>query len=159
MVRLPHEYKSIVDIQQKRIKNPDRLTRFEFVVQALSPDTNQRIAVFEKLKRSENRRPEPTALEALKLLHHPLRSDFSLRLIKPTLDLLPEIQKTGDIFFPKSWLDTFLSGHNSNEAKYIVNQWIESNPSISPNLKAKLLQSADMLFRAANKSKEMEKKE
>lgn len=147
MLRLPGEYSKIVEIQRLRITNTDRLKRFDFVVPALSPDTSLRIALFDKLKLAENRRPEPTALEALRFLNHPLRSDFSLRLIKTSLDLLPEIQRTGDIFFPKGWLDALFSGHSSPEAKSIVLQWIDNHPDLSPNLKAKLLQSSHLLMR------------
>ena len=41
---------------------------------------------------------------ALGYLHHPLRQQFSVNYLPNTLDLLQEIQKTGDIFFPDNWL-------------------------------------------------------
>ena len=34
----------------------------------------------------------------------------------PSLELLREIQRTGDIFFPKRWMDATLSGHQSASA-------------------------------------------
>ncbi|HPQ34893.1 MAG TPA: M1 family aminopeptidase [Tenuifilaceae bacterium] len=147
MVRIPEKYEEISQKQRIRICNPDRLERFNFVVPALSPDIEQRLALFEKLKDATNRRPEPTALEVVRYLHHPLRSDFSITILEQSLDLLPEIQRTGDIFFPKNWLDAFLRGHSSPEAKRLVVSWIDAHPELSPNLKAKLLQSADLLFR------------
>ena len=147
LVRMPEKFEQVVNTQRKRISNPDRLERFNFVAPALSPNEEKRSALFEKLKDANNRRPEPTALEAIKYLHHPLRSDFSISILEQSLDLLPEIQRTGDIFFPKSWLDAVLSGHSSPEAKMVVEQWIDSHPELSPNLKAKLQQSADMIYR------------
>ena len=147
LVRMPEKFEQVVNTQRKRISNPDRLERFNFVAPALSPNVEKRLALFEKLKDANNRRTEPTALEAIKYLHHPLRSDFSISILEQSLDLLPEIQRTGDIFFPKSWLDAVLSGHSSPEAKMVVEQWIDSHPEHSPNLKAKLMQSADMLYR------------
>lgn len=148
MIRKPELYHTIALGEIERINNPDRVAQFEFTLRAVSPNLSERIAFFESLKSASNRKPEPWVTEALYWLHHPLRSDFSVRFIEPSLNLLPEIQSTGDIFFPKSWLDATLWGHSSEDAYSIVTQWIELNKDLSPNLRQKLLQSADMLFRA-----------
>ena len=47
-----------------------------------------------------NRRREPWVLEGLGNLHHPLRAEASAKYVQPSLELLREIQQTGDIFFP-----------------------------------------------------------
>ena len=60
---------------------------------------------FASLRDVSNRRREPWVLEGLGYLHHPLRAEASKKYVQPSLDLLWEIQKTGDIFFPKRWLD------------------------------------------------------
>ena len=148
MIRKPELYHTIAFGEVERINNPDRIAQFDFTLGAVSPNPSHRVEFFEKLKNPANRKPEPWVTEALRWLHHPLRSDFSIRFIEPSLNLLPEIQRTGDIFFPKSWLDATLWGHSSPEAMKEVNDWIEANPNLSPNLKMKLLQSADMLYRA-----------
>ena len=148
MIRKPELYHVIALGEIERIDNPDRVAQFDFTLNAVSPNPSDRIKFFEKLKNPTHRKPEPWVSEALRWLHHPLRSDFSIRFIEPSLNLLPEIQQTGDIFFPKSWLDATLWGHSSPEAYQIVNNWIEKNPDLSPSLKLKLLQSADMLYRA-----------
>lgn len=148
MIRKPELYHTIAFGEVERINNPDRIAQFDFTLGAVSPNPSHRIEFFEKLKNPANRKPEPWVTEALRWLHHPLRSDFSIRFIEPSLNLLPEIQRTGDIFFPKSCLDATLWGHSSPEAKKVVNDWIEANPYLSPNLKMKLIQSADMLYRA-----------
>jgi aminopeptidase N len=148
MIRKPELYHTIAFGEIERINNPDRIAQFDFTLASVSPNPSQRIAFFENLKGPANRKPEPWVTEALYYLHHPLRTDFSLRFIKSSLDMLPEIQETGDIFFPKSWLDATLSGHSSIEALEIVKTWIDNNPTLAPNLKMKLLQSMDMLERA-----------
>ena len=80
-------------------------------------------------------------------------SAHSRRFILPSLALLEEIQRTGDIFFPKGWLDSTLDGHSSAEAALIVRAFLEGlGPDYPPRLRGKLLQSADMLFRAARMS-------
>jgi aminopeptidase N len=70
-----------------------------------------------------------------------------LKFIRPGLDELQEIQETGDIFFPKSWLDNLLKGHNSKEAASIVRQFLTDHPDYPENLKLKILQSSDYLMR------------
>jgi aminopeptidase N len=147
MIRKPEMYHIIALGEVERINNPDRIAKFEFTLGAVSPNLSQRIQFFESLSKASNRKPEPWVSDALRLLNHPLRSDFSLRFIPSALDMLPEIQQTGDIFFPKAWLDATLSGHSSPEAYEIVTTWMKNNPTLSPNLKMKLLQSADMLIR------------
>ena len=69
--------------------------------------------------------------------------------MRPALELLEEIQRTGDIFFPSGWLDATLGGHNSPSAAAIVRRFLDERPNYPPRLKAKILQSADDLFRAA----------
>lgn len=136
------------DQQMDSIANMDKRAKLEFIKPALSHDQKTRDMFFESLKLAENRAVETWVLEALEYLHHPHRDEASIQYLKPSLELLPEIQLTGDIFFPKRWLDQVLYGYNSREAVNIVNAYLEENPNLNPNLRNKLLQSADMLFRA-----------
>ncbi len=133
--------------QTRRIQNPDRSREFAFVAQAFSADPDR---FFESLKKKENRKHEPWVLQALAYLHHPLRQENAIKYIKPSLDMLEEIQATGDIFFARGWLDATLSGHSSKEAAQIVRDFLESHPSYPPRLRAKIEQSADLLFRKAS---------
>ena len=66
----------------------------------------------------------------------------------PALDELENVQRTGDIFFPKDWLNATLAGHSSPEAAAAVRGWIDAHPGYPPLLMSKLLQSADILMRA-----------
>lgn len=139
----------ILAAQQERVTNPDRRDRFAFVRPALSADPAVRDAFFESLARPENREHEPWVLEALSYLHHPLRAARSVVYVRPSLEMLEEIQASGDIFFPKRWLDATLDGHSSEVAADIVRRFLEERPGYPPRLRAKILQSADGLFRAA----------
>ena len=139
----------ILDRQQARISNPDRLNRFRFVRPALSQDADQRNARFLSFANLENRRQESWVLDATRLIHHPLRADSAVALIRPALTLLEEIQQTGDIFFPLRWLNATLDGHSSVAAWTIVEQFLEERRDMQPKLRAKLLQAADGLQRAA----------
>ena len=139
----------ILKTQQERIQNPDRKNRFAFVMPALSADPEVRNAFFTSLSEEKNRAREPWVLEALRYIHHPLRARSSESYIRPGLDLLEEIQRTGDIFFPKRWLDATLGGHQTGTAADIVRKFLADHPDYPPRLRAKILQSADTLFRAA----------
>ncbi len=148
-VREVDGWKAILAEQLTRIENPDRKGRFQFVMPALSADPAERDKWFRSLADVNNRRREPWVLEGLNYLHHPLRARASTGYVMPSLEMLWEIQKTGDIFFPKRWLDSILGGHNSPEVAAMVRQFLASLPANYPErLKNITLQSADELFRA-----------
>jgi aminopeptidase N len=61
-----------------------------------------------------------------------------------------EIQKTGDIFFPKRWLDATLGGHQTADVADTVRAFLKKLPENYPErLRNITLQSADELFRAS----------
>ncbi|MBE0663936.1 MAG: hypothetical protein IH597_15875 [Bacteroidales bacterium] len=139
--------KEILEKELQRIENPDRKKKLEFIMPALSGNQAERDGFFESLKKPENRNPEPWVLEALNYLHHPLRDGGSVKYIAESLEMLEEIQRTGDIFFPKNWLDATLSNYQIVEVAELVNSYLDSHPELSESLTLKVLQSADLLFR------------
>jgi len=139
----------ILDEQALRIKNPDRLARFNFVRPAFSADVAVREAFFRSFSEVTNRRQESWVLDAMAAIHHPSRADVCLPLIRPSLDLVEEIQQTGDIFFPLRWLSATLGGHQSPEAAAIVQQYLNERADLPAHIRAKVLQAADDLFRSA----------
>ncbi|RMH19842.1 MAG: hypothetical protein D6701_04505 [Gemmatimonadetes bacterium] len=140
----------VLDRQAERITNPDRRRRFDFVRPALSSDPARREAFFASLAEPANREREPWVLTGLTYVNHPLRAEHALRFVRPALDMVEEIQRTGDIFFPKRWLDAVLGGHSSPEAAAVVQDFIDGLPAdYPPRLKGKVLQSADMVLRSA----------
>ena len=151
-IRLPEKSDEILSTQLGRLKNEDRKKRFAFVMPALSPDVSKRDKFFESLKNVSNRRPERWALEALGYLHHPLRAAESEKYVLPSLELLEEIQTTGDIFFPKRWLVATLGGHRSKPASDVVTKFLADRPDYSSRLKNKILQAADLLLKVGGRS-------
>jgi aminopeptidase N len=148
-VRAVPGWAQILATEHERIANPDRKARFAFVMPALSADSDVRLQAFERLRDPDNRRHEPWVLESLRYLNHPLRADDARRFIQPSLDLLPEIQRTGDIFFPKRWMDATLWGQRSPEAASIVRDFLARKSDLAQRLRWIVLSSADDLFRAA----------
>jgi len=141
-IKMPEKADYLIQTQSERISNPDRKKRMKFVALALSPDQTIRVNFFKSLENSENREHEPWVCEALRYLHHPLRQKEALDYLPDNLNLLKEIQETGDIFFPKQWLDACYKGHNSKEAGEITRNFLDQHPDYPESLKLKILQSA-----------------
>ncbi len=144
-----HKDHQFIELEQlARIKSVDKKKRMEFVLPAVSVDERTRDQFFDSLKYYENRQNETWVRTALYYLNHPLRAKQSIKYLKPSLEMLGEIQRTGDIFFPKNWLVYTVGRYNSTEAAGIVTEFLEENPDYNENLKAKILQFSDLLFRA-----------
>ena len=149
-VRAVPDWKLILAQQIDRTANPDRKARLQFVAPALSADRTVRDAFFASLKDVANRRHEPWVVDGLRYLHHPLRAAESASYIRPSLDLLQEVQRTGDIFFPKRWMDATLGGHRSPAAADLVRAFVDRLPATYPDrLRRVILSAGDDLFRAS----------
>ncbi|MEH0157630.1 M1 family aminopeptidase [Limibacter armeniacum] len=140
--------------QLEDLSNPDYRKRFRFMIPALAKSQLTRDNFFEQLKDKANREHEPWVEEALYYLHHPLRANESRKYITPSLEMMEEIQQTGDIFFPKGWIQATLSGHSSKQAADEVRNFLEKHPDYPQSLRQKILQAADMLFRASEVKQE-----
>lgn len=146
-LRLRTDTPGILTEQLTRITDPDRRKRFEIIRPALSFDPAVRDAFFNGLSRKKNRSNESAVAAALGYLHHPLRQPDAERYLKKTLELLPEIQKTGDIFFPGHWLQASFSQYRSASAYQVVKDFLNRHTELQPNLKEKILQATDHLRR------------
>lgn len=140
---------TILTEQQRRITNPDRKQRLQFLRPALSSDVHTRDSFFALLRDPFIRKKEAWVQEALTYLHHPLRAASSIRYLKQSLDLLQEVQVTGDIFFPAAWLSATFGSYQRSEAAVIVREFLRAHPNYPPKLRDKILQAADPLFRAS----------
>ena len=148
-VREVPAWREILQTQYDRTQNPDRQARFAFVLPALSADPTVREEAFARLRQVDSRRREPWVVESLAYLNHPLRETHARRFIGPGLDLLREIQRTGDIFFPTRWIEAILSGHRSPEAAAIVRDFLGRELQYPQRLRWTILGAADELFRVA----------
>ena len=138
----------ILEEQLASIKNPSLRDRFAFVREAASPVPEVRERFFEELKNPDARRHEPWVLEGLYYLHHPLRVYDSQRFITESLEMLEEIERTSDIFFPKSWIAVTMKYHCSEEAIASVRSFLYEHPRYPERLKRAILQAVDKPKRA-----------
>ena len=152
-VREVPAWREILQGQLDRTQNPDRKARFAFVMPALSANSVEREQAFARFRMLENRRREPWVVESLAYLNHPLREAHARRFIRPSLELLKEIQRTGDIFFPTRWTEASLGSHRSAEAAATVQDFLASELQYPQRLRWTILSSADELFRNVEKTK------
>jgi aminopeptidase N len=148
-IGLPEEAANLLASQRKRIENPDNLRRFNFVADALSPDIAVRDSFFAGLSEVEQRATERWVLDALSYLHHPTRVSHARKYVQPSLELLEEIQVTGDIFFPEQWIRTTLHNHYSPSVVETVENFLLARPQYNPQLRMKILQAVDVPARAS----------
>src|SRR4051812_43098367 len=140
---------AILRLQLERTQNPDRKARFAFVMPALSADPAVREEAFARFGSVDNRRREPWVVESLQYLNHPLREVHANRFVTPALELLREIQRTGDIFFPTRWTESTLGGHRSPEAAAAVRAFLAKEKDYPERLRWVILTASDELFRAS----------
>lgn len=106
------------------------------------------IVFFNSLQQQKNRQKEAWVTTALTYLNHPLRQSTSIKYLLESLQLVEEIQRTGDVFFPQSWLGAIFSSYQSEEAYQVVDDFLKAHPNYNPKLKDKILQATDNLYRA-----------
>ncbi|HSB99857.1 MAG TPA: M1 family aminopeptidase [Burkholderiaceae bacterium] len=141
---------AVLDAQAARIESPDRRAQFDFVRGALSSDAAQRERWFRRLADPANRRPEPWVIEGMGYLHHALRAGASEPLIEPALQMLLDVRQHGGAFFDWGWLDALLDGYGSRSAALTVRRFVAGlPPGYPPSLRRQILQSSDLLMRAA----------
>lgn len=146
-LRMPGQSDKILKEQRQRIQNPDRLRQFDFISRAMTADTLKLDSLFQSLLQAENRRIEPWAATTLSYLNHHTRQEYAVKYIRPALEELEEIQRTGDIFFPRNWVGALLKNHYSQAAYREVSDFIKSHVMYSPLLRDKILQAAHPLYR------------
>jgi aminopeptidase N len=147
-IRMPEKSDEIIAQQLARTANPDSRRKLEFIAPSVSADPAVRDAFFDSLQDERNRQAESWVLEALRNLHYPARLQASRQYLLPSLELLQEIQVTGDIFFPGSWMEATLANYHAPDDEQVVRQFLAGRPNYSPQLRMKILQAADPLFRA-----------
>ena len=142
------ESENILKEQLNNITSKDKKERFSWLLASLSSDEKIRDHFMLSLKDAKNRDKESWVETALSNIHHPLRHESSVKHIVMILELLEEIQLTGDIFFPKRWLSNSIGYYASSEAYEKVQNFLEMHKPYNPILLKKLLMVVDNLEKA-----------
>ena len=141
-LRLPQSYATIIDTTRKRLTSDDRRREFDYISRAVNPDSEAQQRLFEELLIPDKRRTEPWAATTLTYLNHHLRQSEAIGYIRPALEELQEVQRTGDIFFPSNWVGALLKYHHSEAASAELQAFLEAHPDYPQLLKNKILQAA-----------------
>ncbi|MGL5272975.1 MAG: aminopeptidase, partial [Phocaeicola sp.] len=144
---LPENSDNIVATQLERITDNDRQKEYRFIAPSVSPNKEVRDSLFQALLQAENRRIEPWAATALTHLNNKVWKEGTIDYIRPGLEVMKEVQRTGDIFFPTAWARALLSGHHSVEAKKEVEAFFSDHAHYPTMLGTKIKQQADHLYR------------
>ena len=147
IINKPNRRQYIEETQLKRLSNEDRRKEFRFICQGCTPDTLQQRKIFKSLLQAENRKVEPYAAELLALLADADRGQHVEQYVAPGLEIIEEIQRTGDIFFPLDWCESLLYGQRSKAAADAVVRFLDTHPTLSDNLRGKIQQAAFPLLR------------
>jgi aminopeptidase N len=139
---------SVLIRQQERLKDEDKKARLGFLMPALSADVTQRDSMLTYLVSHPNEAKESWVSAALGYLHHPLRQPTAAKYLLKSLEVLEEIQRKGDIFFPQDWLSSIFGAYQTREAWQVVEGFLKVHPGYNPRLKAKIEQATDNLNRA-----------
>ncbi|GAB3927559.1 M1 family metallopeptidase [Mucilaginibacter myungsuensis] len=140
---------SVIKQQQARISNPERKARLDFLMPALSNDPAERDKFFISLKERKNREKEAWVSTGLSYTNHPLRQASARKHLTESLAMVEEIQRTGDIFFPQSWLAAIFGNYQNVTNYKVVTEFLKAHPQYNPKLKDKILQTTDNLYRAS----------
>ena len=143
---MPDRADSIISTQRIRIDGSDRLRKFDYVSRAAVSDTLALDSLFESLRDPANRLVEPWTLSVISLLNHHSRHDRSVKYIIPALEMLPQLQATGDIFFPANWAAWLLGSYRSKDAAERVESFLTDNSDMNPLLLNKVRQGASRLM-------------
>ena len=146
-LRFPERYDTIATTQRERITDEDRRRKFDFIIRSVNPSVEAQERLFEELLEPENRRIEPWTATVISYLSHPLRDRESAKYIYVGLSELREVQRTGDIFFPRNWVGALLENHRTPEAYDELKRWLGDNPDYPQLLRNKILQAAHPLSR------------
>ncbi|MGE3578785.1 MAG: M1 family aminopeptidase, partial [Vicinamibacterales bacterium] len=146
LARTPEDVEALVRRQASRVPGPRQDARLRFLAPALSGTFDERDALARALGRGGWGVPERWVLEALALLHHPLRQTDAVAWVADHLACLPAVQHAGDIFLPRRWAHAVMGGHQSAEAAARVMAFTSGRPA-DDYLRRIVLEAADDLLR------------
>ncbi len=128
-------------------KDADVKGMLEFVSPVFSKDDLKLDEFVAGLEKLENRKKENWVLTALGYIHHPYHKEKNMKYLNSALELTQTIKETGSLFFPMFWVQTTLNGYSSVEALKIADYFFKDHTVYPEDLKAKILQSLDMVAR------------
>jgi aminopeptidase N len=139
---------AIFAAEQQRDKSGDG-QKYAWSVQAGAPTAavkQQYFAQYLLAPSDPTAKPEDWITQSLRPFNSWNQSSLTEPYLRHALDQLSEIKRDRKIFFLGAWLGAFIGGQQSPTALTTVRQWL-AQPNIDPDLRLKVLESADELER------------
>jgi len=130
---------------EKRFVNQD-IGKDRFLALAATPTAESKKSYWQRFLVKDDP-PEQWTQGSLSWFHWAGQEHLTLPYLKPALEQVDWVKANRRIFFMPAWLDAFINGHSSREALDIVDAFLAER-QLSTDIKKKLLQSRDGLFRA-----------
>jgi aminopeptidase N len=119
--------------------------KYAYAAEAARPNPETKATFFDEYLRVDLR-PEDWLEQSLLPFNSWNQERLTLMYLKPALEALPQIKNYRKIFFLQHWLDAFLQGQRSDEARREVYDFLDS-ASIDEDLERKVLETVDELDR------------
>ena len=119
--------------------------KYAYMAQAARPDPLTKKHYFDDYLHNAVL-PEDWVDESLGTFNYWNQSELTSRYLRPALDALPQVKRERKIFFLLAWLNAFIDGQQSAEARSQVHDFLNS-PTLDKDLRLKILEVSDELDR------------
>jgi aminopeptidase N len=122
--------------------------KYAYAAEAARPDADTKAKFFEEYSRTDSH-PEDWIEQSLLPFNSWSQSELTGMYLKQALDALPDIKRDRKIFFLDDWLDAFIYGQQSLDARDEVHRYL-SRSDIDKDLRLKILEMVDELDRTVS---------
>jgi aminopeptidase N len=135
---------ALLDAERERDPSGDS-EKYAYAAEAARPDPDTKDKYFEDYSHTDSH-PEDWVEQSLAPFNSWNQSDITATYLKEALEALPQVKKERKIFFLEDWLDAFIYGQQSAEARDEVHRYL-SKSDIDKDLRLKILEAVDELDR------------
>ena len=119
--------------------------KYAYAAEAARPDPETKAKFFAEYMHTDSR-PEDWIEQSLFTFNYWNQSELTAMYLQQALDALPDIKTDRKIFFLLNWLDAFIDGQQSPDARNQVHRYLEE-AKIDRDLRLKILETVDELDR------------
>jgi aminopeptidase N len=130
--------------EERRDRTGDGV-KYAWVAAAARPDPRTKQRYFDDYLHDPSR-PEDWIVESLAAFNYWNQSELTAPYLEPALEALPRIKVERKIFFLLGWLERFIDGQQSEEARARVHGFVDT-AALDADLRLKILQAVDELDR------------
>jgi aminopeptidase N len=135
---------SFLSAERERDPSGDGL-KYAYAAEAARPDPETKAKFFAEYLRTDSH-PEDWIEQSLFPFNYWNQSELTAIYLKQALDALPQIKTDRKIFFLENWLDAFIQGQQSLDARNQVHRHLD-DARIDRDLRLKILETVDELDR------------